>query len=354
MMLDNTVTLMAVGDIMLGDHPICIGHGVGSRIKINGSEFIFKKVSKLLNTADITFGNLEVVLSDLEINPADLKSVQLRGSENSVNGLVSAGFDVMSIANNHILEHGKTSMVRTQNILSSNGIMVVGDSSRGPVILNRNGISFGFLAYCLVRDKTAYCSVEDSNTIINDIKKFKDYSDVLIVSLHWGNEYIRKPSHEQVSLAHRMIDAGADLILGHHPHVLQGVERYNNGIIVYSMGNFVFDMWQHKMRESMIFLCRFTKHGIKTFKIIPIFINNFYQPCILHGIDADQLLLKIGDEFLERTSDNEYQKEVQNCRNEYRLDLIKHILISFYMYDSRYLFSILIQTIQKILLGGKK
>ncbi|SES77176.1 poly-gamma-glutamate synthesis protein (capsule biosynthesis protein) [Methanococcoides vulcani] len=352
-MSDNdTVTLMAVGDVMLGDHSICIGHGVGSLIKKKRSEFIFENVSDILKKADITFGNLESVLSDIEIDPANIRSVQLRGSESSVDGLVSAGFDVMSVANNHCLEHGERSLIRTQELLSDSNIKTVGVSenkmrSRDLVILDRNGISFGFLAYCLVRDETAYCSVEDPHDIVSDIKKVKDDVDILIVSLHWGNEFVRKPSPDEFSLAHDIIDAGADLILGHHPHVLQGVESYNKGVIVYSMGNFVFDMWQRKMRESMIFSCKFSKNGIADLEIIPIYINEHYQPTPLYGKDKDVLLSKINNEFLERVGDDTYQKEVRNCRRQYRLALVKHLITNFYRYRPMYLYQILGNFIKK-------
>lgn len=354
MMSDNdTVKLMAVGDVMLGDHPICIGHGVGSLIREKGPEFVFENVSEILNKADITFGNLESVLSDEGIDPSDLRSVQLRGSESSVKGLTCAGFDMMSIANNHCLEHGQGSLTRTMEILSENDIRTVGVSedknrSRELVILNRNGISFGFLAYCLIRDETAYCSVEEPHDIVDDVKKVKDDVDILIVSLHWGNEYIRKPSPEGASLAQDIIDAGADLILGHHPHVLQGVESYNNGVIVYSMGNFVFDMWQRKMRESMIFSCQFSKDGIVDFEIIPIYINDHYQPTLIHGKDRDELLSKITNDFLERLSEEEYQKEVSDNRKQYRLDLVKHLITNFYRYRFTYLYQILESFIRKL------
>lgn len=350
---NNSVTFMAVGDIMLGDHPICLGHGVGSTIKKQGSEFIFENVSNVLKKADITFGNLECVLSDIDIDYGNYNTIQLRGAETSVNGLIYAGFDVLSLANNHILEHGENSLIRTKKLLYINGIQTVGVSenkrkSRESVILNRNGISFGFLAYCLVRDKTAYCSVEDFHDIISDVRKVKDNIDILIVSLHWGNEFVRKPSPEQFYLAHSIIDAGANLILGHHPHVLQGVEIYNGGIIAYSLGNFVFDMWQRKMRESMIFSCEFSKNGIVDFDIMPVYINNFYQPCLLQENEKKMLLLsRITSKFLEHLNEDAYQKEVRNCRIQYRLDLVTHLLINFYRYRPTYLYQILEDFIKK-------
>ena len=352
-MQDNdVVTLMAVGDIMMGDHPICLGHGVGTRIKKQCPEYICDNISDVLRNADITFGNLECVLSDIGIDQTNYKTVHFRGTETSVDGLMHAGFDVLSIANNHILEHGENSLIRTKELLYDNGIQTVGISenkikSRQPVILNRNGISFGFLAYCLVRDKTAYCSVGNSHDIITDVKKAKNDVDILVVSLHWGNEFVRKPSPEQFSLGHSIIDAGAKLILGHHPHVLQGIETYNDGVIAYSLGNFVFDMWQRKMRESMIFSCRFSKNGIVDFEIMPAYINDFYQPYLLQGDKKKVLLSKITNEFLVHLNEDAYQKEVGDCRTQYRLDLVKHLLLNCYRYKPIYLYQILEDFIKK-------
>lgn len=345
-MSDNdAVTLMAVGDIMLGDHPICLGHGVGSFIKKQSPEYIFSNVSDILKNADITFGNLECVLSDIGVDQANHKTVQLRGAETSMSGLTNAGFDVLSIANNHILEHGEKSLIRTKKLLYDNGIQAVGASeskrkSREPVILSRNGVSFGFLAYCLVRDETAYCSVEDSHDIINDVRKAKNDVDILVVSLHWGNEFVRKPSPEQFTLGHSIIDAGAKLILGHHPHVLQGVETYNDGVIVYSLGNFVFDMWQRKMRESIIFSCQFSKNGIVDFEIMPAYINDFYQPCLLQGSEKHILVSKVMDEFSEHVDEDTYQEEVRVCRTQYRLELVIHLITNFYKYKPIYIWQI--------------
>jgi gamma-polyglutamate biosynthesis protein CapA len=352
-MSDNSiVTLAAVGDIMLGDNSISIGHGVGSIIKEHGAEYIFKNVSGIFHKADIIFGNLECVLSETEINPSDIHSITMRASESSINGLTYAGFNVLSIANNHILEHGENSVLRTQKILSENGIKTVGVSenkkeSREPIILNKNGISIGFLAYCLVRDKTAYCSVEDPYSIVNDVKEAKKRVDFLVISLHWGNEYVHKPSNEQFLLSHEIIDAGANLILGHHPHVLQGVEKYKGGIIVFSMGNFVFDMWQRKMRESMIFSCRFSKNKIIDFEIIPVYINDFYQPIILCGEKKEKLLSKITKEYLRYADNDAYKKEVNKCRNKYRLDLAKYLATNFYNYKPTYLYQILENSIKR-------
>ena len=342
-MTKDSVSLVAVGDIMLGDHPICIGHGVGSSLKNKEPNLLFSNVFDVLKQGDITFGNLESVLSDLDIDKNSINSVSLRGSEKSINEITSAGFNVVSIANNHILEHGEASLKRTNELLHQHGIQGIGVSdtkfdSRKTFVMEIKGIKIGFLAYCLIGDETAYCSVDSSSEIIEDVKNASANVDVLVVSMHWGNEFIRKPSPQQVELGHAIIDAGANLILGHHPHVLQGVETYNDGVIVYSLGNFVFDMWQRKMRESMIFSCKFSKNGIVDFEIIPAYINDSYQPYLLQGNNKNVLLSRITNEFLVHLNGNEYQKEVRDCRKQYRLDLVKHLLLNCYRYKPIYLY----------------
>lgn len=340
------VTLMAVGDIMLGDSPIFVGHGLSKIINKRGSEFLFSDVSTTLNKGDIVFGNLECVLSDVDVDPSILKSVQLRGAESSVSGLVYAGFNVLSLANNHILEHGGNSLLRTKEVLSNNGIYSIGvseskEKSREALILDINNISVSFLSYCLVKDSTAYCSVDNPSEIIKDIQKIRDKVDILIVSLHWGNEFVRKPSAEQVQLAHEMIDSGANIILGHHPHVLQGLEVYKNGIIVYSLGNFVFDMRQKKMRESMIFSCRLKKNEIIDYEVIPVLIENF-KPSILNGPEKDKQLFQITNEFPKVTPQKIYDQEIEKCVKKYRKDLIFYLMFNFYKYKPIYIWQIFV------------
>ena len=113
------------------------------------------------------------------------------------------------------------------------------------------------------------------------------------------------------------------------------------------MGNFVFDMWQRKMRESMIFSCRFSKNKIIDFEIIPVYINDFYQPVILCGVKKEKLLSKITKEYLRYADNDAYKKEVNECRNKYRLDLVKYLVTNFYNYKPSYLYQILESSIKR-------
>ncbi|WP_321430912.1 CapA family protein [uncultured Methanolobus sp.] len=351
---ENFVSLVAVGDIMLGDHPICIGHGVGSSLKCKEAGNLFSNVSHLLCKADITFGNLECILSDIDINLKSLSSVSLRGAEKSIYELKSAHFNVVSIANNHVLEHGEFSLKRSKKLLQQHGICAIGvaeskKESRKVFVMNIKGIRIGFLAYCLIRDKTAYCSVDNEKEIIDDVRNATSKVDILIVSMHWGDEFIRNPSPHQVELGHAIIDAGAKIILGHHPHVLQGVEEYNGGIIAYSMGNFVFDMWQKKMRESMILQCEFSKDRILKYDIIPVLIDKYYHPTIIQGDNGELLISQIKNDFLQRCGEDEYLHKVEEYRKQYRTSLRKHLVMNLYKYNIRYVFQLGSNFLNKII-----
>lgn len=343
------VTLMAVGDIMLGDHPICLGHGVGSKIKKMGPKFPFLYVASILHEADIVFGNLEAVISGAEINTKSLKSLQLKALPEVVEGLKYAGFNILSLANNHILEHGNEAMFETLDILSKCGINSAGvnkTSKKQPLIFEKNKIKIAFLAYCLIRDKTAYCSVDDYDEICTDVTNCKKNADIVIVSLHWGNEFIRKPSLNQIKIAHDIIDAGATLILGHHPHVLQGIEYYKKGIIAYSLGNFIFDMWQKRMRESMIFCCDISKNGVVDVKTIPIYINKAHQPEIAQDNCAKKILSVI-HKPIKMDSDDGYFREVALRRKQYRQDVKKHFITNFFRYHPRIALQLITKSLEK-------
>ena len=255
--MQNKIVITAVGDIMLGDLPMCNGFGVGSTIKKYGSKFIFEKIKDELS-GDIIMGNLEAVLSDKNKNTFSINSMSLRGSPKSVEGLKYAGFNILSLANNHSLEHGYEALYDTIGLLNKNNILSLGvgikkEIARKPVVFNIKTKKIVFLSYCLRPDKTAYKSTDNKKEVLKDVIDTKRYADCIILSLHWGDEFVQSPAPWQIEFAHKLIDNGVSIILGHHPHVLQGIEEYNGGIIAYSLGNFVFDMWQQKERESLIF-----------------------------------------------------------------------------------------------------
>lgn len=216
----------------------------------------------------------------------------LRGNPYFVDQLKKSNFKVINIANNHIQQHGESPFYNTIDILKQNKIRIIGVDDLQPQIIESKGIKLGFFGYSLRPEennsKVLY-SQGNKKKIISDINIIKKKVDYIIISLHWGDEYINLPSISQINFAHDIIDAGADTILGHHPHVLQPVEKYKGGIIAYSLGNFVSDMCLEITKKSMILKIIFKQNQINKVELIPIYINNNYQPEISTNKESKNL-----------------------------------------------------------------
>ena len=263
---------------MLGEHHIMIENSIRTKIKKYGGKFIFKKIKTHLN-ADLSFCNLEAPISEKDRSCIYKKS--FKAPMKSIESLKHAGFNIISLANNHIMQHGNETFNKTQELLEKNNIKTI----KNPTIINKNKMKIAFLAYAKTNDKTALYEKYNLDKITSDIKKIKNKVHHIIVSLHWGHEYITQPSPEQIKEAHKIIDAGASIILGHHPHVIQPVEIYKNKIIAYSLGNFVFDQkWMEKTNLGLILSCDLNKKDIKNIKIKRIKINKNFQPELIDEI----------------------------------------------------------------------
>ena len=200
-------------------------------------------------------------------------------------GLELASIDVASTANNHSRDCGSHGMEYTVSLLRDHGIQPVGSSgseqaTHDGVVLTRHGIRFGFLAYTYDqkngnwKDEDPRIALADPLSMADDVNRLRDRCDVLVVSMHHGIEYQTKPSKAQVQFAHAAIDAGADIVIGHHPHVIQPREEYKGKPIYYSLGNFVFDQFQRKATQhgEMVEI-RFLGAKILTEQVLPVKIT---------------------------------------------------------------------------------
>lgn len=344
------VRLVAVGDIMLGEGPLGLGRGMSSSIRREGPDYPFAHVGECLGSGDLVFGNLEAVLSDRGAKRGNVRSLAMRGDPRAAQGLKRAGFAVLSLANNHALEHGEEALADTMRALSDQGIAVAGvganhEEARKPLVLTAKGATVAFLAYCLVPDRTAYVSVDDTRDICRDVAGARAKADLVVVSLHWGHEYIHRPSPDQVRLAHDIIDSGCAVVLGHHPHVLQGMEGYNGGLIAYSLGNFVFDMWGRGTRESVIMRIGLSRGGVTDWEAIPVRINEKSQPEILSRQEGEDLRRRLrewsasllapvaGDREAQKRT---YMEEVRACRSAQRRMVRKHFVRNLFRYPPCY------------------
>ena len=300
---NRTITMTLVGDIMLN-------RGVEYMVGKEGDgdySFPFLKIVEDLKGTKLLFGNLEGPISDKGTKVGSIYS--FRAEPKVIEGLTFAGFDVISLANNHAFDYGREALEDTFLKLKTAGIdehsfistrrsaRVIDYVGAGfnqseaysPVIKEIQGTKIGFLAYTNLGPETwkaternsgiAWINENDFEKIKKDIENAKSQADILIVSLHAGEEYAAEPTQFQIEFSKVAIDAGADLVIGHHPHVVQKSEKYKDKWIFYSLGNFVFDQSfsQETMKGEILEIL--IKDG-KINELIPkkIEINNYFQP----------------------------------------------------------------------------
>jgi poly-gamma-glutamate synthesis protein (capsule biosynthesis protein) len=236
-----------------------LGRSIADGIREHGPLWPFEGILDVLRGADIAFANLESPLTEGG-EPAN-KDFVFRGPKSAAQGLVDAGIDIVTLANNHALDYGLSGLRDTWDVLNAAGLPQTGSgedeaAARAAVILERNGLRIAFLGYVNTpADSVSGFVVEDTKAtadrpgvawlstqaIAEDVAKAKSQADFVVVAFQAGIEYAEMPIALQVESAHAAIDAGASVVFGHHPHVLQGIETYKGGVIIYSLGNLVFD-----------------------------------------------------------------------------------------------------------------
>lgn len=290
-----TVSLLFTGDINPSRCP--------ARAALEADDFTvpYVAVADVLQAADLTIGSLDGALSD-RTAPAPCATeteYNLVGPTRTVEGLTYAGFDVVTLATNHAQDCGHLgfvceglTLIDTLGALRSAGLEPVGAGrnlaeARRAVIVERNGLRVAFLAVSAVGD-FAWASDDTAGTaplsdahlqqVLRDIATTHDTADVVIVLVHWGIEYDDTPSTDQRRWARRMVDAGADLIVGNHPHVTQPIEALDGGLVAYALGNFVFDQDPDATRHGVVLETIFEPEGLRSWRTLPIEIVSLYRP----------------------------------------------------------------------------
>lgn len=258
------VTVGLVGDLGLGRHITST-----ARAK-NDFSWSFKNLSPWLLAHDFNLANLESPIID-PCPKGVTGTFTFCGDRHFVPYLSENKF-ILNLNNNHILNYGASGLAQTKSYLSN--IPYFYDNF---LIQNVNGISFGFLGFDFITHPDL-----DSKTIIDLVKKYNPAVDWLIVSVHWGNEYLPQAEKWRVNLAHQLVDAGVDIIHGHHPHVWQSYEIYKDKLIFYSFGNFIFDQsWSYATSHSQIAALTLTKNQVEDLKLYPIEIIENSQPRLI-------------------------------------------------------------------------
>lgn len=291
-------TIVAVGDILLG-------RSLGVRMEQTGDYSLpFAGIARKLSAADITFGNLEgPFCGEPPYPPAGMV---FRVRPPAVAGLVGAHFSVLNVANNHFENGGDDCMRFSLEHLRKAGIATAGagvtyEAAHAPAILVRHGVRFAFLGYTYAErndDAGATHPViagRNPENVRRDVRAALERADAVIVSLHDGTEYTARVAPQTVEFAHAAIDAGAAVVLGHHPHVPQRIERYHDGWIFYSLGNFVFQQYKPPETRTAL-MARLVFSGARVVRVeaVPVVIEWHSQPRPATAEESVPILKRIG------------------------------------------------------------
>lgn len=267
----ETFSLLFGGDVMLG-------RSVNTRIlKYTDFSWPFRKTSVVLSNADLTMVNLESPFRS-SCRPTDTGMV-FCADPRSVEGLKLAGIDIVTLANNHINNQGREGIDETNTVLSQTGIVAIGQNK--PYLVTIKNTKLAFLGFTDIAAGTQDIAVATPENIVTQISAASSSADLVIATFHWGNEYSLRSLRQQ-ELARLAIDAGADVVVGHHPHWVQETERYHGKPIYYSLGNLVFDqMWSEETRRGLIVKLTFSGSNLLRQEQIPVRIFDYGQPARL-------------------------------------------------------------------------
>ncbi len=235
-----------VGDIMLDRSIRREAEHRGYAETLNGFQALFANSDLLIGNLEGPITNHPSVNQTAPVGHPD--NTRFTFSPRSVEFLTAYDFDLVSIGNNHITDFGRSGVSQTRRHLAEAGVEFIGDPFQEVTVrtLERQGLSLSFISY-------NQFLAPDRSTVVSAIQEAGKTSDWLVVYAHWGEEYANQPNALQRETARRFIDAGADLVVGSHPHTVQPIEEYKEGLIFYSLGNFVFDQyWNEAVRCGLV------------------------------------------------------------------------------------------------------
>lgn len=296
----DTISICAVGDLLFDLGPRQL-------IDAQGGKAPLAKVAAVMRTADLTIANLETPLSNRGAavggKPANLI---FDGDPRGVQSLTDAGVDVVSLANNHAMDHGAIALSDTIATLDKAKIAHVGAGMNTaeawtPAILNVRGRKVAYVTATQIvpahfdpgPSSAGIANGKDVSRVIAAIRAARKKADIVIVALHWGVEQSFSANSAQQSQAKRFIDAGADIVLSHHPHVMQGIAFYKGKLIAYSLGNFLFPYKTTEGRKSFILKFDYGPGGVANVTATPVYLGEWGRPTVQTGSSARSILGKL-------------------------------------------------------------
>jgi poly-gamma-glutamate capsule biosynthesis protein CapA/YwtB (metallophosphatase superfamily) len=294
------VTVAAVGDLLFDSGPRRL-------IASKGGKAPLKYVAPYLRTADLTIGNLENPLSNrgpaVSGKPAHLI---FEGDPRAVQGLTASGFDIVALANNHMMDHGRPALADTLKTLDKAKIAHAGAgmnaaSAWKPAIVESKGARIAYLSFTDVipdhftagKTRPGVAIGTNMSKVRAAIRSAKKQADYVVVSFHQGVEQDYTMNARQIRDAHSAINAGADMVISHHPHVVQGFEFYKGKLIAYSLGNFIFPYKTIEGRKSVILSATLTPTGTKNVSVRPVYLGEYGRPKPVSGSMARNILNRV-------------------------------------------------------------
>jgi poly-gamma-glutamate synthesis protein (capsule biosynthesis protein) len=312
----QSVKFMAVGDIMF-----CCE--LGDKVRsLNNYDYPFDKIRPFLGNADFLYGNLEAMITTERKCEAYAKPGLYYSDPPVSRSLANAHFKAVSLGHNHLYDFGSEAVELTTRLLEKDGIKYHGigrnyDSARTPLEFQIKGLKFGILNYCnastAIDLKHTYVSCPIKLEIIKeDVVTLASKVDFVIVTLHEGA--CSYPSPQQREWSKAAIDCGAKLVLGHHSHVINGIEEYKEGLIAYGLGDFLAWFEGKKSRNSFILDCTFKSDRTMEYQVVPVWLNEQYQIEIAAGIKKDEILShlrNLNEKLKTGESDKEYWRQMK-------------------------------------------
>jgi poly-gamma-glutamate capsule biosynthesis protein CapA/YwtB (metallophosphatase superfamily) len=296
-------TLTVVGDIMLG-------RGVAGQP--GGAAARLRPLARHLGASDLTVGNLESTLSD--DGPPQQGTDSFFAPPAVLDALAGAGLDALSLANNHTGDYGEPALLETVAAFQGRRIESFGAgrdlrTATRPAVLTRHGLRFGFLGFNAIGEtprastrtpgalsvrmppRTGPLDQADLAHVVGAVRRLEQRVDVVVVLPHWGTQYTHVAEPVQSLVGRRLVDAGADLVVGGHPHWVQGIERYDGAVIAHSLGNFVFDMdFMEQTMEGVTLTARFRGERLRGVELMPYRLDATFSPRRVTGPGAAAIL----------------------------------------------------------------
>lgn len=328
--MSNNPRILFLGDVMPGENVYHLGRGIRTKYGHDYSSFIPQEIKeKLLDEIDAVVYNFEYSLAPDDFDFKDFESSIYASTVASLSVFPENVLKIVNIANNHFWERGVERTRFTIETLKKHGFVVVGETNQ-PTRIEIKSKKFLFWGVSLHDwDVPVFTATYDDLLQKLNVPDKKDVDEIWIMSIHWGTEFITYPDSEQVVLAHKLIDKGFDIVHGHHPHVFQPVERYKEGLIMYSMGNFIFD--ENFSAETQKSYCLKTEISSGFPSQYLLVRNRHYRPENISKIEERTIIFKDGCYWSSRKK--KLITKIYNIRR--KIEYLFHIADNnFYVYKS--------------------